>query len=434
MAKKGAKKAKRKSTPKKTKSVKMKPAKKKRTFAKRKPAVRKKPIPKRKSAAGRQLPKLKSTAKKIQKKSRAIAEKPMAQEEAAKKKIPEMITPESASSVPSEPKTPEEMLAALEKMAALPAPKKAPPEKETAKPEAEPIEPEEAEKEKPEEARQEKKAASPPIPQKAPSTPAAAPPVGAFSPDLDTLPGWEGRHRLKRMIFEEGLTFLAVKKGVPESKEASAMLSKCAKEGEEGAPGYFIVCAKDRSGKVIGVLDGNSLDDGVVAISRSCAKDSHTRELHLLLYSAALTGRNASYVMFSTSSPPISQEFAGKLILLGRGFGMSAIPVHDPKCLFFLRRMGKELDPLSEGEEISKVLKALSKIEPALAKTASEFSKKGMVALIPLPISPDSREHLHELRDSVSSLGLKGELQPVLDSLRNDYLIERKDIAPSALF
>ncbi len=254
-----------------------------------------------------------------------------------------------------------------------------------------------------------------------------------LSPALDMLPGWEDRLRLRRAIFEDGLKFFSLSRSSPEYTEATSLLAPCGREAK-AIQGYFMVCAKDRSGAMIGAMDGYMLPENVLVICRSFAKSDNVRETHILLYSAALSGKAPDYVVFSTALCGISAELAGRLILLGRGFGMSAMPLNHPSSIFFLRRMRNEIDPISSGAELGKVLRALAPLDQSLQNIAAEFEKKGMVPLIPLPASPDNREHLHELRDLVASLNLPSEqLQPVLDSLRTEYVLGRKDITPNAL-
>lgn len=252
--------------------------------------------------------------------------------------------------------------------------------------------------------------------------------------NLDTLPAWEDRLRLRRTMFEDGLKFYLVGKGSPESDEASALLSACKKDSQSKKPGYFMVCVKGRNGRIAGAMDGHALDGGIVSICRSYAKDRKVRDLHILLYAAALTGRGAKYTVFSTAVCPLSYELAGKFILLGRGFGMSALPIDHPKSIFFIRKVGNELEPSASGEELADVLRTLVLLEPSLAHKAGELAQQESVILLSLPLSPDSREHLHELRELADSLHLEGETKAVLDSLRDDYIVARKDVTPETLF
>lgn len=252
--------------------------------------------------------------------------------------------------------------------------------------------------------------------------------------NLDTLPAWEDRLRLRRTMFEDGLRFFLAGEGSPERKEALEILSQCQKDPQGRKPGYFLVCAKDKQGKMVGAMDGHALEGNLVSVCRSYAKDRRVRDMHVLLYAAALTGRGAKHVVFSTAICPLSYKLAVELILLGRGFGMAALPLGHQKSIFFIRRVGSELEPSAGGEELADVLRTLVLLEPSLAQKAGELAEQESVVLIPLPISPDSREHLHELRDAIDSLHLEGDAKDVLDSLRDDYIIARKDVAPESLF
>ncbi len=247
------------------------------------------------------------------------------------------------------------------------------------------------------------------------------------------LPDWEDRLRLRRTIFEDGLEFFEAGKGSAEANEAYIMLNQSHKTAHSDLHDYLLICAKDRSGKIVGAMDGHALGDTLV-IGRSFSASTKTRELHILLYAAALAGRNPSFVVTYTKLGDFSIDTAGRLILFGRGMGMSAIPLKTTH-LIFVRRMRKELDPISSGPEIAAILEKLKIFgELDLDAHIGEFSSKSVVPLIPLPLSPDSREHLHELRDVVNSLGLPaGQLEAVMATLRADYVSGRKDITPQAL-
>ncbi len=255
-----------------------------------------------------------------------------------------------------------------------------------------------------------------------------------LNPALDMLPEWEDRLRLRRAIFEEGLAFFSLARGCPEYHEAMIALSKSGKDAHEDAQGYFIVCMKDRSGKMVGAMDGHMLENGVMALGRSSVKAEKRREMHILLYSAALFGHQPSYILFSTKKIPLSVDFASRLILLGRGFGFSALPLQKPDMLYFIRRVKRELDPIATGQELAKALSS-AKALIGLEKEAAGLEAKGVVPLIPLPTSPDSREHLHELRDVVLGLGISApDLEGILESLREEYVHQRKDMTPELLF
>ncbi|MFZ5501037.1 MAG: hypothetical protein ACOY58_03890, partial [Candidatus Micrarchaeota archaeon] len=206
------------------------------------------------------------------------------------------------------------------------------------------------------------------------------------------------------------------------------------KDSQDKKPGHFIVFAKDRAGKVVAAMDGHALDKKVLSICRSSARDRRVRDMHVLLYAAALTGRGASYVVFSTAICPFSYELAGKMVVLGRGFGMSAVPLKAQESMLFIRKKGSELEHSLSGGELADVIRSMVILQPSLAQTAGDFAEEESVHLIPLPLSPDSREHLHELRDAVESMQLSGETKDVFETIRNDYVIARKDITPEKLF
>jgi hypothetical protein len=156
--------------------------------------------------------------------------------------------------------------------------------------------------------------------------------------------------------------------------------------------------------------------------------------MHILLYSAALSGHQPSYILFSMKKPALGMEFATRLILLGRGFGFSALPIQSADSLFFIRRVKRELDPIAGGGELAKALSGVKRIY-GIETDVAELEAKGVVPLIPLPTSPDSREHLHELRDVVQNLGIIApDLDNILEKLRIEYVLQRKDMTPELFF
>jgi hypothetical protein len=253
-------------------------------------------------------------------------------------------------------------------------------------------------------------------------------------PALDLLPEWEDRLRLKRAIFEDGLQFFSLGRKCPEMKEASALLGASAKKASDHVPGYFVVCLKDRAGKMVGAMDGHMLDGGMMHIGRSAVKDDKRREFHILLYSAALSGHSPTHVVCVLPKSLVSIGFAGILILFGRGFGFSALPAQLPDSIIALRRVRNELDPISSGKEVAGALAAARPVfGNRFDAIAAEMSQKGVVPLVPLPFSPDSREHLHELRDVVTALGINPNgLDVVVEQLRVEYVLGRKDITPES--
>lgn len=272
------------------------------------------------------------------------------------------------------------------------------------------------------------------IPAEAPAPaaqkPAAPLPGGPLEADLDLLPVWEDRLRLRRMIFEDGLAFLAPGADSPEYTESRALLAKTGRKGFRDMPNYFLVCIRDRDGRIVAAMDGHFTND-ILVILRSSVSGQKKRELHVLLYSAALSGHSPKYVVFAADRKPLDFSHAGELILLGRGFGMSAFVAEK---LLFVRRVKKELDPLSTGPEISKILDSMVPFVPELGKLVVEYSAKNIVALSPLPTSPDSREHLHEIRDAAEALGLIPEdVDQLMEDLKHRYVYGREDITPESL-
>jgi hypothetical protein len=251
-----------------------------------------------------------------------------------------------------------------------------------------------------------------------------------IEPALDLLPVWEDRLRLKRIIFEDALAFISPSPESPDFTASRDLLAKTGKRGFRDVPNYFLVCIKDKSGAVIGAMDGHFTND-ILVILRSGVSGQKKRELHILLYSAAMSGRNPKYIIFAAERKPLDFSHAGELILFGRGFGMSAFVAEK---LLFVRRMKKELDPLSNGPEVSKILDSMVPFVPELGKIVLEFSAKGIVAFAPLPTSPDSREHLHELKDAAESLGLvPPDIDQLIEDLKHRYVYGREDITPELL-
>ena len=153
----------------------------------------------------------------------------------------------------------------------------------------------------------------------------------------------------------------------------------------------------------------------------------------MLLYAAALAKSKPAYVMLAQPRA-FSFETACRLIFAGRGLGMSALPTRHKSLLFFIRRVGKESDPIAGGKEIAGALRAAGGLFEGLEASISELEGKDAFALVPLPNSPDTREHLHELKDAVLDLGLPSEsLDKVLQRLADEYVADRKDISPESL-
>ncbi len=410
---------------------------------------------KQQKAAPKAKPALKKSPKPKPLKKTAVTPKPRKQ--AQKKPAAKQQANDRALMIPQAPSPPmlKPPAAVLAPPRPILAPPKSPPpetEKKEGAPEAiepifpaeHPLPPKPEEPKKPAEAAPKTMAPLPSVPQatpeRKPQPPEELPPPKApvnglhpIQPAFDMLPDWEDRLRLRRAVFEDGLEFFEAGKGSAESNEAYLMLNQSHKAPHSDLHDYFLICVKDRAGKMVGAIDGHAMGD-LLVIGRSCSASPKTREIHILLYAAALAGKNPSYVATYTKLGDFSMDTAGRLILFGRGMGMSAIPLKTSH-LVFLRRLGKELDPISNGAEIAGVLERLKVFgELELDAHISEFSSKSVVPLIPLPLSPDSREHLHELRDVVSALAIPaGQLDAVMATLRADYVSGRKDITPAAL-
>jgi hypothetical protein len=172
----------------------------------------------------------------------------------------------------------------------------------------------------------------------------------------------------------------------------------------------------------------------VLVICRMRATGEKKRELHTLLYGAALAhartiSQSTGLAIFAMTRAPFSEPMAGKLIFLGRSAGMQAI---SGKSLLFIRRFGKESDLVADGKSLATALRkaALPGIEDIIA----ELEKKDAFPLIPLSTSPDSSARLHDISDAAEALGLdKGDKEKVMAKLKEDYVYDRKDITPETI-
>ena len=276
------------------------------------------------------------------------------------------------------------------------------------------------------------------------AAPVLAPPAlftppkpGPIKPDLSQLPAWEDKSRLNESIAEEGFEFALLEPDSPGYKAALKFINEKKKtiETTKAADGRMMVDCHDKNGKLVASMLFYSLPDLVfIAGSRMMCED-RKRELHLLLYAAALGCARPKNVVYASDDKEVSEDMAGRFILLGRGYGMSAIPIIHPSMLFFLRRVGREYDFLISGPELSKILENLkaffgSSLDPFI----SDLSKTIAVALIQLPLSPDSGEHLHEIQDAAVALSISAEeIGPMIEMLKTDYILHRKDIIPEYL-
>lgn len=347
---------------------------------------------------------------------------------ARKRKMPALrrpakpATPPKPAAMPSLPTAP--LVAAPPPTLLLPPPESAAPKPETPKPKTPeagiPVQQPRAEKPLP---------VAPEPMTTEPET--AKPPPGRIQPAFEMLPEWEDRERMRRFIREEGLSFFTLSPESPDYRQALAFLpgAKSAK------PGHFIVCMKSAIGGIAGVMHGFTLQEGnVLFISGSKVSGERRAERHVLLCCAALALAKPRYVVYATAKKALDMELSGKIIFLGRGLGMSAIPSAHPS-LIFIRRPGREYDPVASGDEVAQLLRSLKAVmDGQLDAAVEDFMKKGALSLIPLPTSPDTREHLHELRDAVLALALQAPgLEALLEKLKDEYVLRRNDVTPAAL-
>ncbi len=257
--------------------------------------------------------------------------------------------------------------------------------------------------------------------------PEKAPMKTGIQPAFDLLPPWESKSVLSDYFAEEDIIFELQSA----KSEASAFLANSG-EVNQSFPGYFLIAAREGK-EIVGAIDGFAIQ-GVLVIARSRAVGDNKRELHSLLYCAALSMfRDSKTVLFASSRSAFSEDVAGRLIFLGRSAGMQGIPSNHSDTLFFIRRIGKENDLVADGKELAALLRSAGTIfKPG--ELLSELGKQGAVQLIPLPTSPDSSSRLHELEDTVPALGIEaGEMDKILEKLKEDYVYDRKDITPESL-
>ena len=247
----------------------------------------------------------------------------------------------------------------------------------------------------------------------------------SIQPAFDLLPPWESKSVLNDFYVEEGIAFV--------KSESQSFLAKSGKNPDDSVHGYFLIEAK-KGKETVGAIDGFALNE-VLVITRSRASGEKKRELHSLLFCAALAfsirNMKPKAVLFSSPRSRFSEDVAGKLMFLGRSAGMQALS--NPDMHLFIRRLGKEHDMIADGKELAALLKGAS---PAFKfdKMISELEKKGPVPLVPLPISPDTSGRLHELEDSVPALGYEtSEMGKIIEKLKEEYVYDRKDITPESL-
>jgi hypothetical protein len=280
------------------------------------------------------------------------------------------------------------------------------------------------------------RAPSPNIPAPTPKSIPSKP--GRIIPDLNLLPAWEDKSRLNEAIAEEGFEFALLEPNSQGYKTALKFISEKKKIPGPGKPstGEMLVDCHDKDGNLAASMLFYSLPDDItyIAGSRILCQD-RKRELHLLIYAAALGCARAKNIVYASEKKDVSEDMAGRFILLGRGYGMSAMPVNHPSMLFFLRRIGREYDFLISGPEISKIMEGLrvffgSSLDPIIGN----MNKTIAAALVQLPLSPDAGEHLHEIQDAAAALSIPAEeIEPMIEVLRTDYIQHRKDIIPEYL-
>ncbi len=275
-----------------------------------------------------------------------------------------------------------------------------------------------------------------PAPLPVPSAPSIPSKPGPVNPDLSLLPAWEDKSRLNESILEEGFSFALLEDGSPSYNAALAFINEKKRiETGKSAGAQMVVDCHDKKGELVASMLFYCLPDLVfIAGSRIMCED-RKRELHLLMYAAALTCVRPKNVMYATERKDVSEDMAGRFILLGRGYGMSAIPINHPSALFFLRRVGREYDFLISGPELAKILENLKAFFGSSLETfIADMDKTIAVALVQLPLSPDAGEHLHEIQDAAAALSIPAEeIGPIIEMLKTDYILYRKDIIPEYL-
>lgn len=251
-----------------------------------------------------------------------------------------------------------------------------------------------------------------------------------ITPDLNKLPPWESRQTLKNLIFNNGLKFFSISRASPDFQN---VLRSLGTTPMEDVSGHFVVCMKNNSNKIVGAIDGYEFEN-IIVLGRSFVSTDRKRDFQLLLYSATMTNRNAKYILCSTKVEKVSVDFIGMLFLLGRGFGMYALPPFGSDQLVFIRRMQSE-GPLSTGPEVAHILRALRMFGGSDIRSAVfDFNQKGLVSLIPLPTSLDRKENIYEIKEIAPDLGLSEQSLKTVLSLLTQSAISYQDLTPDTLF
>lgn len=264
--------------------------------------------------------------------------------------------------------------------------------------------------------------------------PEAAPPL---VPAFELLPSWENPRRLKSIMDEAGLTVFQPSLGSKDQKEALRLL----KSKDTALPGYLLVCVKDRSGALAAAAEGCVVKQEastLLVLLHSEVFSGNRRDMHLLLYSAALAAAKPTYVVCRSQHPDVSKpDDTGRMIFLGRGMAMGTVPLNHPKMLLFMRCVGKEQEATMPGPQLAGIINAANTVykDKLLPGLADALAKNASVRFVMLPISPDYGEHLHELKDAVVALGLPADgLDDSIAKLESKYVRSRADLTPASLF
>jgi hypothetical protein len=270
-------------------------------------------------------------------------------------------------------------------------------------------------------------------------TPEAAPeaaPATPLVPAFELLPSWENPRRLKSVMDDSGLTVLEPLPGSKDQKEALRLL----KSKDAALPGHLIVCVKDRPGALAAAADACVIKQEastLLVLLHSEVFSGNRRDMHLLLYAAALAAAKPTHVVCRSQNPDISeQDDAGRMIFLGRGMEMSTVPLNHPKMLLFIRCVGKEQEGAMPGPQLARIMNAANGVykDKLLPGLADALAKKESVRLVMLPISPDYGEHLQELKDALITLGFPAEgLDDSMAKLESKYVGSRADLTPASL-
>lgn len=208
---------------------------------------------------------------------------------------------------------------------------------------------------------------------------------------------------------------------------------------------YAVVLVKDRKGMAIGAMDGFLLSSGgrnsvILMHGAASGNGVKRRYVHQLAYCALVAAMFRSpekapldHVMLACGYPRLddagkSMETLGRLLFLGRGLGLSALPMIRGRfpwglCMPFMmcaRAVGKEDEPATAGEAMRMAglffavlglsgIVGAGRAKEELTLALEELAKRpkdDALPLITLPRSPDLREQVHELSDAVGAVGI----------------------------